>query len=548
MTRRALIALCALTLIVAAGRPFDAQQRDASGPAPVFTPVTYERLLNSADEPENWLMYSGNYSSQRYSGLDQVTVANADRLRLKWVYQLRDLDRAETTPLVIDGIMYVTESPSTVIALDAATGRVFWRYEHELPEDVNYCCGRNNRGVAVLGTRLFMSTLDAHLVSLDARTGTVLWDTEVADTRLGYSKTAAPLVVKDKIITGIAGGEFGIRGFLDAYDPATGDRIWRFYTIPGEGEPGNETWAGDSWQRGGSPTWMTGSYDPDADLVYWGTGNPGPDWNGEVRLGDNLYSDSVLALDPDTGELDWYFQFTPHDVHDWDATQIPVLADIEFDGRARKMMLWPNRNAFFYVLDRLSGEFLRGTPFGHQTWAERIGEDGRPVRVPNMLPSVEGTLVSPPIEGAANWWSPSFSPSTGLLYVMAYDSEQIYFMREDEYVAGETYTGGGGRRPRPRDAYYSAVRAIVPQTGETAWDYPVQPRSSSGVLTTASDVLFGGTVDGYFFALDARTGDELWVMNVGGMIHAGPMTYSVEGQQRVTIAAGNTIFTFGLEE
>ena len=493
-------------------------------------------------------MYSGQYSSQRFSYLDQVTVANAKRLRVKWVYQLQDLDRAETTPLVVDGIMYVTESPSTVIALDARTGRVFWRYEHELPEDLNYCCGRNNRGVAVIGTRLFMSTLDAHLVALDARTGNVLWDTQVADVAMGYSKTAAPLVVKDKVITGIAGGEFGIRGFLDAYDLETGERIWRFYTIPGEGEPGNETWADDSWKTGGSPTWMTGSYDPDLDLVYWGTGNPGPDWNGEVRLGDNLYSDSVLALDPDTGELAWHFQFTPHDVHDWDATQIPVLADIEFDGRMRKLMLWPNRNAFFYVLDRQTGEFLRATPFGRQTWAERIGEDGRPIRIPNTFPTAEGTLVSPPIEGAANWWSPSFSPRTELLYVMAYDSEQIYFIREDEYVPGERFTGGGGRRPLPREKYFSAVRAIVPQTGEIQWEYPVQPRSSSGILTTASDVLFGGTVDGYFFALDARNGDELWVMNVGGMIHAGPMTYATDGEQRVTVAAGNTIFTFGLEE
>ena len=303
MKRVALVLFCACTITVATGRTPDAQSAQSAEPTPAFTPVSYERLLNSDDEPGNWLMYSGNYSSQRYSGLEQVTIANADRLRVKWVYQLRDLDRAETTPLVIDGIMYVTESPSTVIALDARTGRVFWRYEHELPEDVNYCCGRNNRGVAVLGTRLFMSTLDAHIVSLDARTGNVLWDTEVADTRQGYSKTAAPLVVKDKVITGIAGGEFGIRGFLDAYDPETGERLWRFYTIPGEGEPGNETWEGDSWKTGGSPTWMTGSYDPDADLVYWGTGNPGPDWNGEVRLGDNLYSDSVLALDPDTGEL-----------------------------------------------------------------------------------------------------------------------------------------------------------------------------------------------------------------------------------------------------
>ena len=257
------IALSVFLLVVAAGRAYEAQQADGSnGPVPAFTPVSYERLLHSDDEPENWLMYSGQYSSQRFSYLDQVTVANANRLRVKWVYQLQDLDRAETTPLVVDGIMYVTESPSTVIALDARTGRVFWRYEHELPEDLNYCCGRNNRGVAVSGSRLFMSTLDAHLVALDARTGNILWDTQVADAAMGYSKTAAPLVVKDKVITGIAGGEFGIRGFLDAYDLETGERIWRFYTIPGEGEPGNETWANDSWKTGGSPTWMTGSYDP----------------------------------------------------------------------------------------------------------------------------------------------------------------------------------------------------------------------------------------------------------------------------------------------
>ena len=545
---RALVSLCVCTIVVAAGRTPGAQSAPSGGPTPAFTPVTYERLLHSDDEPGNWLMYSGNYSSQRFSGLDQVDTGNVDRLRIKWVYQLRDLDRAETTPLVIDGIMYVTESPSTVIALDARTGRVFWRYEHALPEEVNYCCGRNNRGVAVLGNRLFMSTLDAHLVALDARSGNVLWDTQVADTLTGYSKTAAPLVVKDKVITGIAGGEFGIRGFIDAYDPDTGERVWRFYTVPGEGEPGNETWEGDSWKTGGAATWMTGSYDPDEDLLYWGTGNPGPDWNGEAREGDNLYSDAVVALDPDTGELQWHFQFTPHDVHDWDATQIPVLADVEFDGRPRKLMLWPNRNAWYYVLDRVGGEFLRATPFGRQTWAERVDEAGRPVRVPNMFPSVEGTLVSPPIEGAANWWSPSYSPRTELLYVMAYDGEQIYFMREDEYVPGERFTGGGGQQAGPRDLYQSVVRALEAQTGEVKWEYPVQPRSSSGLLTTAGDLVFGGTVDGYFFALDARNGDERWVMNVGGMVHAGPMSYLADGQQYVTIAAGNTIFTFGLED
>ena len=547
---------CALTLSVLAFllvgglAPAEAQSSqsdESSGPTPAFTPVSYDRLLNASEEPGNWLMYSGNFSSQRHSALDQVDVQNADRLRVKWVYQLADLGRAETTPLVVDGVMYVTESPSTVIALDARTGRTFWRYEHELPEDVNYCCGRNNRGVAILGDRLFMSTLDAHLVALDAKTGNVIWNAPVADTNHGYSKTAAPLIVKDKVITGVAGGEFGIRGFLDAYDAETGRQVWRVYTIPGEGEPGNDTWAGDSWTRGGSPTWVTGSFDPELNLIYWGTGNPGPDWNGEVRLGDNLYSDSVLALDADSGELKWYFQFTPHDVHDWDSTQIPVLADAEFDGRPRKLMLWPNRNGFFYVLDRETGEFLLGKPYVTVTWAERIDENGRPVRIPGMLPSVEGTLVSPSIEGGSNWWSPSYSPRTGLIYVMAYDGEQLFFTREDEYIPGERYTGGGGQRVRPRDAYVSAVRAISPQTGERKWEYQVLGRSSSGLLTTASDVLFGGTVDGYFFALDARDGQELWTFNVGGLVHAAPITYLAGDDQYITITAGNTVFTFGLE-
>ena len=367
--------------------------------APSFNPVTSGRLRYSDAEPHNWLMYSGNYSSQRYSGLSQVHIQNVDQLQMQWVHQLRVLDRSETTPLVIDGVMYVTEAPSTVIALDARTGDRYWRYEHEIPEDLNFCCGRNNRGVAVLGNRVFMSTLDAHLVALDARTGNLLWDAEVAKEESGYSKTAAPLVVGDKVITGIAGGEFGIRGFVDAYDVKTGERVWRLYTIPGPGEPGNETWAGDSWRTGGSATWMTGSYDPELNLVYWGTGNPGPDWNGDVRLGDNLYSDAVLAIDPDTGELKWYFQFTPHDVHDWDSTQIPILADSRIDGRDRKLMLWPNRNAFFYVLDRETGEFLHGKPYARQTWAEGLDKKGHPIRIPNTFPSLEGTTVSPSIGG-----------------------------------------------------------------------------------------------------------------------------------------------------
>ena len=528
----------------------DSRQRnaDTNQVAPSFSPITNERLLNSDAEPENWLMYSGNYFSQRYTRLDQINNENAAELEMQWAFQLRALDRAETTPVVVDGVMYVTESPSNVIALDAKTGSQYWRYNHNLPEVLNFCCGRNNRGVAVLGDKLYMSTLDAHLVSLDAKTGSVLWDVEVADEATGYSKTAAPLVVGDKIITGIAGGEFGIRGFVDAYDAETGERLWRLYTIPGPEHPDNASWAGDSWRTGGSPTWMTGSYDPELNLVYWGTGNPGPDWNGDVRLGDNLYSDAVLAIDPDTGELKWYFQFTPHDIHDWDSTQIPILADSEFGGQSRKLMLWPNRNAFFYVLDRETGEFLLGKPYARQTWAKGLDEKGRPIRIPGTSPSVEGTTVSPSIGGGTNWFSPSYSPRTDLLYVMAYDGETTYYIREDEYVAGERFTGGGGVTPLPAANYASAVRAISPQTGDLEWEYPVQPRSTAGVLSTAGDLVFSGTIDGFFFALDANTGEERWHINLGSRVHAGPMSYMVDGRQYVAIAAGNVLFTFAVRE
>ncbi len=545
----ALAMIVALAGASAAGMitaPGAAAQSAAASPS--FRPVTNDRLLAADAEPRNWLMYSGNYYSQRYSGLDQINGVNAGQLEMKWAYQLRALDRAETTPVVVDGVMYVTESPSNVTALDARTGSQYWRYVHDLPEDLNLCCGRNNRGVAVLGDRLFMSTLDAHLVAIDAKTGNLIWDAEVADEKEGYSKTGAPLVVGDKVVTGIAGGEYGIRGFVDAYYVDSGKRAWRLYTIPGPGEPGNETWADDSWRTGGSPTWMTGSYDPELDLVYWGTGNPGPDWNGDVRMGDNLYSDAVLAIDPDTGELRWYFQFTPHDVHDWDATQIPILADTEFDGQPRKLMLWPNRNAFFYVLDRETGEFLLGKPYAKQTWAEGLDDKGRPIRIPGTFPSVEGTTVSPPISGGSNWWSPSYSPRTDLVYVMAYDGETTYYIRDDEYVAGEQYTGGGGETPQPVDRYVSAVRAISPQTGDVVWEYPVQPRSTAGVLSTAGDLVFSGTVDGHFFALDAATGAELWNVNLGARVHAAPMSYMVDGRQYVAIAAGNVLFTFGLRD
>ena len=519
-----------------------------SASSPSFSPVTWERLVNAADEPENWLMYSGTLDSQRFSRLDQIHNRNVGELELKWAYQIPQLDRSESVPVVVDGIMFITEAPSNVVAVDAATGRRYWRYDHPLPDDLRICCGRNNRGVAILGETIYMSTLDAHLVAIDARTGNLMWDKEVADHRSGYSKTAAPLIVKDEVVTGIAGGEYGIRGFIDSYNAATGELEWRANTIPGPDHPDNQSWAGDSWRTGGSASWITGAYDPDLDLVYWGTGNPGPDWNGDVRMGDNLYSDSALALNHETGGLEWYFQFTPHDVHDWDAIQVPVLANLVMDGMERKVMMWANRNAFFYTLDRETGEFLVGTPFAKQTWAEGLDSNGRPIRVPNTSPSPEGTLVSPPVVGGTNWFSPAYSPRTELFYVQAFDGEDVYFKRDEDYVEGDQFTGGGFQMPLPIETYESAVRAIDPKTGDIRWEYEIQPRSTAGMLATAGDLVFSGSVDGYFFALDAASGEELWHVNVGNMVHSAPMSYAVGGSQFVTIAAGNVVFTFGLRD
>ena len=545
MTRTWRASLAALIVTV---QPAAAQEPSSDGGAPVFSPVTWERLVNAADEPHNWLMYSGTLDSKRFSRLDQIHNRNVAALELKWAHHIRQLDRAETTPLVVDGVMFITESPSNVTAVDAVTGRPFWRYVHELPDDLRVCCGRNNRGVAILGETLYMSTLDAHLVAIDGRSGNLLWSAEVADYRAGYSKTAAPLIVKDKVVTGIAGGEFGIRGFLDAYDAKTGRREWRTHTIPGPDHPDNQTWAGDSWRTGGSPTWITGSYDPELNLVYWGTGNPGPDYNGDIRGGDNLYADSVLALDGDSGEMSWYFQFTPHDVHDWDAIQIPVLADIELDGATRKAMLWANRNGFYYTLDRETGEFLVGKEFARQTWAEGLDASGRPIRRPGMLPSREGTLVSPTAGGGTNWWSPAYSPRTGLLYVNAFDGEAMFFIRDEQYSEGDRFTGGGTQAPLPIDNYTSAIRALDPRTGDLRWEFPITPRSRAGVLATAGGLVFSASDDGYFYALDAVTGEELWHIALGGPVNAQPMTYAVNGQQYVTMTVGNVVYTFGLDD
>jgi len=467
---------------------------------------------------------------------------------VKWIHQMPTTHVVETTPLVVDGVMYFSEPPSNVVALDAATGRQYWRYRRVLPKKVNVCCGQVNRGVAVLGDRIFLGTVDAHLLALDAKTGAVLWDVEVADYRNGYSIAVAPLVVKDMVISGISGGEYGIRGFLDAYDASTGQRRWRFWTIPEPGQPGNDTWSDNSWKTGGAPTWVTGSYDPEQNLIIWGTGNPSPDWNGDSRLGDNLYSDSAIALDADTGKLKWHFQFVPHDVHDWDAVQVPVLVDDEWQGRPRKLIYWGNRNAFYYVLDRETGKFLLGKPFATQTWAKGLDSNGRPIRMPNIDPTPEGTYVWPGVQGGTNWYSPSYSPLTKLFYLTVWEKRSIYRKGEQEYSPGNRFIGSVPLIDLPDEPGYGAIRALNPKTGERIWEYKLQTKPWAGVLSTAGKLVFGGSDEGYFFALDAETGKEIWRQYVGGIIRANPVTYISQGKQVIAIAAGNAILTFELGE
>jgi alcohol dehydrogenase (cytochrome c) len=515
--------------------------------------VSRARLERAGQEPQNWLTYSGSYMSQRHSLLTEIQPGNVPSLELKWTFESASREKHQVTPLVVDGTMYTIESPNDVAALDAATGATIWTYSYTPDPAARNCCGRLSRGLAILDNTIFLASFDARMIAIDARSGQEIWKTAPAgDPRQGYAFTHAPLVVGDKVIAGTAGGEFGVRGFIAAWDAKTGKEVWRFHTVPGPGEPGNDTWSGDSWMHGGAPIWVTGSYDPESNLTYWGTGNPGPDWDGAGRLGDNLYSCSVIALNADTGELEWHYQFSPHNEFDWDSAQVPVLADMDWQGRPRKVMLWANRNGMFYVLDRLTGQFLKGEPFVTLNWASGFNEAGAPILAPGIAPTVEGTLVFPGNQGGTNWYNPSYSPRTGLFYVPTWENTSTTYVKGEtppHFQEGQNFTGTFPRGGSTGEDVHSSVQAIDPATGQRRWTHRLAaPSTEAGILTTASDLLFSGARDGSFYALDARDGTLLWQTDLGTSVAAGPITYSVNGRQRVSIVAGRSLFTFGLPD
>jgi len=512
------------------------------------------RFANRAD----WLSYDRDNTGQRFGPLDQITAANIRDLTVTWAFQVSRLPaRTEGTPLVRDGIMYITVGGEEAYALDARTGRAIWSFEYPPakngnagsssggPPQVPGRIGRGanwNRGFAISGNRLFMATSDCSLIALDSRNGSLLWRMQLADPGKLYGTTAAPIVMNNMVLLGVRGGDTGmVRGFLDAYDPETGKRLWRFYTVPAPGEPGAETWPSDnkSWLTGGAATWTAGTYDPELGLIYWPTGNPGPDdYDGANRTGDNLYSASVVALDARTGKLKWHYQFTPHDVNDWDGNETPVLIDAVWKGRPRKLLVQANRNAFFYVLDRATGEFLLGEPFAQQTWAKGILPNGRPDRLPNTTPTLKGNYVCPDVHGGTNWQAPAWNPATGLLYLVARDGCGYYY---------PTGFSNDNEKTPPQQS----VRAIDIQTGKIRWDFPFlgsqELVTHAGVMTTAGGLVFAGGRNGQFLALDARNGKLLWNFNTGGTIRASPMTYMVDGKQYVSIYTKAAVFTFSLK-
>jgi len=504
-------------------------------------------LCASAQIGDNWPSYNGDYTGRRFSGLTQITPQNVGSLQAQWVFHTKTPGVLEATPVVIDGIMYFTGS-NDAFALNAQTGEVLWHYGRSVSGGlIDDASGHINRGVAILGNRLYMETDNAHLLCLDKRSGNLMWDVAYADWNKNYGATGAPLILKDKVLVATSGGDDGVRGFLAAFDAETGKLAWRLWTIPGPGEPGAESWPGDAYLHGGGTAWMPGTYDPESDTLFWGTGNASPDYDGSVRPGDDLYTSCLLAIDPATGKVKWYYQFTPHDLYDYDAVETPVLVDTEYEGRPRKLILEANRNGYMYVLDRTNGKFLSATQFVKQlNWATGVDANGRPM-VADLKPTAEGTLICPGVEGATNWYSPTWNETTHLFYFRSLESCSVYFRKPAAFEEGKEFYATGTKRD-PNAKGVQTLLAFDPQNKKFVWRYPEagDDHGYGGAMSTKSALVFFADNQGFFEAADARTGKSLWHFNTGQSLHASPMSYAVGGKQYVAIASGSDLFSFAL--
>ena len=506
-------------------------------------PVTTDRLLKGTDDTSGWLMYGGNYGNWRYSPLTDINKKNVDEIVPVWLFQT-GVPGAQfaNSPIVVDGVMYVSAAFNNLWALDAKTGTILWHYEHDGAQDVALCCGAGNRGVAIKDDLIYMATLDAKLIAFERATGEIRWSAELEDYKKGYSATSSPLIVGDIIISGIAGGEYGVRGFISAFDAATGKKLWKRYTVPAAGEPGSETWAGDSWKTGGGPTWSTGTYDPETNLVYWGVGNPAPDWNGDVRKGDNLYTNSLVALEPATGEMSWYFQFTPHDEWDYDATNPLIVDDVEVNGKSVRAVMQPNRNGYVYTLDAKTGEYLKGFQYTDRlTWSSGLDENGRPIVNEDARPKNEpGEKVCPGLAGGHNGaWTYAYNPHKKLMFVPTVESCMPVFKEDIVWVQSQPFWGGGPTTPEADDgSAYGFIAAIDPAGGEIKWKHKNEHPFAAGALATGGGIIFSGDQAGNAIALDDSTGELLWQFQTGSAVRSQPVTWKADGRQYVAIASG----------
>jgi alcohol dehydrogenase (cytochrome c) len=499
--------------------------------------VGAERLLAAHRETDSWLMYGRDYSCLRFSPLDQINQDNVRNLVPLWSFQTGVPDGLQATPLFVDGVLYLSTAWNHAFAIDARTGAELWHYKRRLPEKLVFCCGPVNRGLAILDETLYMGTLDAHLVALDAQTGRVRWDVSLGRVEDNLSATAPPLIVGNKVVVGMAGGDYASRGFIDAYYARSGQRAWRFYTIPGEAEKGATTWSGDSYKGGGGGTWMNGSYDPVLNLVYWGVGNPYPVHDGDAREGDNLYTDCVVALEADTGKLRWHYQFTPHDVWDYDGVNEMVLIDLEVQGRLAKALVHADRNGYFYALDRSNGNLIYAKPFVRVTWSSGFDSSGRPVVNPSAVPTVEGVTVCPGAAGGKEWNAMTYSPMTQMIYLPAIENCAVFTNNGVKARQLNLPAGESGFRYLPNQAY-GKVMAIHVTTGERAWEVKTRTPMAGGMLATAGGLVFTGDPEGNFMAYAAETGSLLWSFQTGSGIRASPISYRMDGRQYLAVLSG----------